>query len=632
MKVLYEDILKFLYEKPSIDLLSEKLFQLGHEHEINGEVFDMELTPNRGDCLSIFGLARDLNVFFGHSDYLKIYEENIEELDLDFANLSPEACPKISFLEIEIEDEISEYLPYIENFFTKLENHKVNFFTDVSNYLSYELGQPTHCFDKKNIINQLIFENKTCNQEFKTLLGSTVNIEDNNCVFSMNDEIISLAGVMGGMSTACSKKTRNVLVECAYFQPESIIGKSIKYNLSSDAAHKFERGVDISSQERVLRRFIKIVDEHANIKRIKIKTFKNNLDPKISLPIDVNKINKILGTTICNDDYLLYLQKLGFSTSKKNIEIPYHRHDIETHNDLAEEIARVIGYNNISSQPILLENTTKQNHDIVYYLSEYFINSGFNEVINYPFSSERQHISIRIDNPLDSNRRNFRTSLRESLIENLLYNERRQNDSIKLFEVSNIYSLENSDIKQAKKIGLIATGRVGNNYAEFSKKIDINYVENIIKKFDNIFTIEEISRSDLNTKKSDSIFYAEACIDDIDTKFFTNDGRKKHSINFIKYKPISQFPSSARDFSFSVDNLSKVSHIISYLNQISDDIIKDVFIFDFYKNNKTNSVKIGARFVFQSTKKTLSDEDIQNKVAEVLEPVLEIDGVTIPGM
>ena len=631
MKVLYKDLIKFISETPSKEILSEKLFQLGHEHEVHGEIFDMELTPNRGDCLSLIGIARDLNVFFGKSNHLEIFEDDIKSLDLDFKNLSQDACPKISFLEVEIDGKISEYKPYLKNYFSVLANNKVNFFTDISNYLSYELGQPTHCFDKDSINNQLVFENKTCNQELETLLGSKINIKDQNCVFSINNKIISLAGVVGGMSTACSSKTTKVLVECAYFNPELIIGKSIKYNLISDAAHKFERGVDISSQEMVLRRFIRIVQDHANIKSIKIKTFTNSVSRKNSIPINVDKINKILGTTLNDDNYSEYLQKLGFSVTNA-IEAPSYRHDIETQNDLAEEIARVIGYNNIPSQPIKFDNINKKNQDILTSLGIFMTQMGFTEVINYPFSSQKEKNCIVIDNPLDSNRQNFRTSLKESLIENLLYNERRQKDSIKLFEVSDIYSVENSSIRQVKKIGLIISGRLGNNYAEFSKKLDSKYLKNLLNEFNKNFNIEEISRDNLSTKKSDPIFYAEACVDDINSEFLKGEEINKPDINFIKYNPVSQYPSSTRDFSFAITNLSKVSEIINYFEQLSDETNKDTFIFDFYKNIKTNSIKIGYRLVFQSTTKTLSEKDIQKKVTEVLDPVLKMDGVSIPGM
>ena len=400
MKFIYQDLLNFLAEKPSKESLSEKLFQLGHEHEIDDDIFDMELTPNRGDCLSLNGLARDLNIFFGKAEPLKIFEGDIEQNNLNFKNLSPDACPKISFLEIEIESRSNTYKPYLENYFSLLGINKTNFFTDISNYISYELGQPTHCFDFDTINHQLIFENRNCDESFQTLLGSDIKLKGKNCVFSVNNKIISLAGVMGGMSTSCSIETKKVLVECAFFNPEVIIGKSVKYNLTSDAAHKFERGVDIQAQEKVLRRFIEIVTDHAVIKNFKIQTFEESQAKQNSIPIDVKKIKKILGTGIEEKEYLTCLSMLDFGIGDE-IVVPSHRHDVSSQNDLAEEIARIIGYNNIESKPLEISKKADEGFDNVKRLKNYLIKNGFSEVINFPFTKNEDGQSISIDNPLD---------------------------------------------------------------------------------------------------------------------------------------------------------------------------------------------------------------------------------------
>ena len=633
MKIHYNDLINLLSEKPSKENLSKKLFQLGHEHEIHNSIFDMELTPNRGDCLSLIGLARDLAVFYGKSNPIDLYGGDIESLEINFENLSPKDCPKISFLEIEIEESTDEYKPYLENYFNTIGVNKTNIFTDISNYISYELGQPTHCFDSESINTKLTFENRECNSTFKTLLNSEVTLQDSNCVFTMDGEIISLAGVMGGASTACSTKTKKVLVECAYFNPESIIGKSVKYNLISDAAHKFERGVDIASQEMVLRRFIKVTQDHAKIKSIKLKSITDGERQSITIPIDIDKINKILGTSLERNEYIKHLKGLGFKISNV-IKVPSYRHDIETSNDLAEEIARVIGYNNIKSVPIKLNKITNDsNDDKVTKLESLLVNNGFTEVINFPFTSKKEKESINIDNPLDSNRSSFRTSLKDSLINNLLYNERRQKESIKLFEISDIYT-KDIEIKHQKKLGLIVSGRAGNNHNNFSKKLDNKYLnELLLKDFsEDIFEITEIHRNNLKTKKKNKIYYVEISLEDIPKNFFLNLCANKKDINFVTYKPVSEFPSSKRDFSFSIHGLHNVKTVIAMLNEVTDDIIKDSFIFDFYKNDKTKIVKLGYRCIFQSNFKTLSDIEVNAKVEEILNPILKIEGVFIPGM
>ena len=632
MKIVYEDLINLLKEKPSKEILSEKLFQLGHEHEIHGEIFDMELTPNRGDCLSLLGLARDLNIFFGKSEVIDIFEDNFDILEIDFENLSPSDCPKISFLEIEIEETTDTYEPYLKRFLSVIGNKKTNLFTDISNYISYELGQPTHCFDAEKMRDKLIFENKDCNNNFETLLGSEIKLKDSNCVFTLDGKIISLAGVMGGISTACSTKTKKVLVECAFFNPESIIGKSIKYNLISEAAHKFERGVDIESQEMVLRRFVKIVQDHAKIKSIKFKSFIEDDIQRISIPIDVCKINKILGTSLNEKEYLDYLKALGFEVLNE-IRVPSFRHDIETNNDLAEEIARVIGYNNLESASINLKKIAEKYENRVAKIESLLVKNGFAEVINFPFTSKKEKKSISIDNPLDSNKTNLRISLKDSLVENLLYNERRQKDSIKLFEISDVYSKER-EIKQEKRLGLIISGRLGNNYNDFSKKLDDHYLNRLLNTYNSevIFEIIEIPRNILDTKKKTSIYYVEIGLDDIPEDFFLKLEYQKKSINFINYKSISEYPSSARDFSFLIENLDAVNKVINILEKAEDEIIENSFIFDYYKNNKTKTIKLGYRFIFQSKHKTLSDSEIKKVVNKILEPILEIDGVSIPGM
>jgi phenylalanyl-tRNA synthetase beta chain len=560
---------------------------------------------------------------------VELYKNDIKQLDITFKNLSPNDCPKISFIEIEIDGNIQNYQDYLESFFTFQEISKTNFFTDISNYISYELGQPTHCYEASKLNNELTFSSRECKDYFTTLHNENIQLEGINSIFTSNNEIISLAGVMGGKSTACSNNTKKVLVECAYFNPEAIIGKSIKYNIHSDAAHKFERGVDMMCQETALRRFIKIVEDHADIKSIKFKCFESKEYHEKHLPVDINKINGILGTEINNDDYVKYLELLNFDV-KNEIIIPSFRHDISTQNDLAEEIARVIGYNNIISAPLNLNRVNSVGDNKIANIKHYLITNGFSEVINFPFTSNASEDSISIDNPLDSNRRNLRTNLKESLVQNLLFNERRQKDSIKLFEVSNVYKKDTS-IKQNTNIGIIISGRRGHDYLNFSKTLNFDYLQNLLNKTNEIFHISEIPRNELDTKKKDKIFYTEITIDNIPENYF-DDFKGLHDHKFFEYKPISEFPSSTRDFSFSISETDKYTEVLHMLNNLEDEHLKDAFIFDFYKNEKLNEVKIGIRLIFQSLKKTLSEDEIQSSIAKLLKPIVNIKGVTVPGL
>ena len=641
MKIAYEHLIKFIPSRPSIENISEKFFQLGHEHEIENNIFDMELTPNRGDCLSINGLLRDLSVFYEITPNNEIYTDDIKSLDINFVNNSQEACPSISFLKIKIQGEVSAYKGIFQDYFDDLDVNKNNFFTDISNYISYETGQPTHCYDAEKVTSLISLETTIEKYEFKTLLDKTIKLEDENLVFVQNDEVINLAGVMGGSGTACSKDTKSVIVECAYFNPENVIGQSIKYDIKSDAAHKFERGVDPLCHEKVLRRFLKIVDEHATIKNVEI--FKRDYISHNSteIPFSIERINNILGLSCNSEELQDYLTKLGFNIDKNKIIAPSYRSDIKTENDIAEEVARVIGYNNIPTQPIKipkLSNTSAKNLELLENnIKTLLISEGFFEVINDPFVNHETNNSIKLDNPLDSGRKNLRINLEKSLIDNLLYNERRQQDSIKLFEITDVYYIDKKELKSKRKLGIICSGRVGKNYLDFSRKIDNKYLTNILEKFNKkiSFNPHLISRDELETKLNDKIIYLEIDLYELENYDFDILDVEKFILNkdnFKKYIPISSFPSSVRDLSFAVADKEKYHDLQNLLLDYKDILIKEIFVFDFYHNENKDEIKIGFRFVFQSNSSTITEGEVNKIMNEIIEKALSIPSVEIPGL
>jgi phenylalanyl-tRNA synthetase beta chain len=610
------------------------LFQIGHEHEIYGDIFDMEFTPNRGDCLSINGLLRDLAVFYTIDLKQSLYTKELNELLINFENLSESICPHISFLKLEIDQVPEIYKGPLGNYFLDLGLNKNNFFTDVSNYLSYETGQPTHCYDANALNGKLIFHEIEKKEEFETLLDKKINLTGKNAVFSLNDEVINLAGVIGGKSTSCSEHTKKAIVECAFFQPEAIIGKSIKYDIQSEASHKFERAVDPECHEHVLRRFINIVSEHANIKNMSIISYNYKNHQVHKLPLNVKKINQIIGINISEINYINYLTKLGFIIDEGFVKVPAFRNDIRTQNDLAEEVARVIGYDNISSINISIPKSDKPKYkDIENKLRYFLLDHGFYEVVNSPFVSMSSEEAIKVDNPLDSNREFLRTNVANSLVDNLLYNERRQKDSIKLFEISDIYTSD-GNIHKKRKLSLIASGRVGHNYEDFSKKINMDYISGLFQQIlpKEVFNFKLISRDSLDTKLKNEIISLEVDIDKIpsDALFYEEISRPPE--NFNQYRPISDLPSSFKDISYSIKDYSKAQELQDLLLNYQSDIIKNIYIFDYFNNIKKEEIKIGFRLVFQSTKTTLKSEQVELICNEIIQKSLKIKGISIPGL
>ena len=634
MKIHINHILKYLDEQVKINDLSDKLFQLGHEHEIiDDNIFDFEFTPNRGDCLSIIGILRDLKLFYKVKFHESLYEKEINKFPFNFHNNLKKKCIEISFLKLEIDELPKKYNGPLESYFDDLDNKKNNFFTDISNYISYETGQPTHCYDSKKLGEQLRLDklNKDC--DFKTLLDTSIKLSAGDMVFfNANDEVVNLAGIIGGKNTACDIHTKSVIIECANFDSESIVGKAVKYNINSEAAYKFERGTDPFCHDFVFKRFIHIVSEHANLKKIQLFSESSKNPTLKKIPFEYKKINQILGTKILEKDIKLFLKKLGFNLERNMIVVPSYRNDIDTINDISEEIARALGYNNILSKSFELPHKEDNYYDnYEFSIKTILINHGFFEVINNPFVSNGDKDSIKVDNPLDTNKSYIRTNLKQSLIDNLLYNERRQQDIIKLFEISDIYNSTNSAFTRV--LGIIATGRVGDNYKDFSKKINKNYISTIFKDYgSNINTnVEEISRKDLNSKHKSPICYLEIKLDLLKHIKYepTHTGNK---IEDKHYLPISDYPKSKRDISFLINDPSCFQDLEKIINSLKYEALKEIFIFDCYNNPDKKEIKVGYRFIFQMQNETITDELVNNIMEKIIKKATSVKSVSIPGL
>ena len=301
MKIHINHLKRFIKDDINADELSEKLMQLGHENTYQKGIFDLEITPNRGDCLSIKGILRELNNFYNVDPAFKTFDGKIEELDFNFINCTEKDCPVINFLHIEVDKIPSQYKSYLQSYFDELNINKNNFFTDISNYVSYEQGNPTHCYDLEKVGDQLVLEKLKEKESFKTLTGKNIDLCESDLVFTNGKNVLNLAGVMGGKSTSCNNDTKKVLIECAFFRPESLIGKSIKYGLNSEAAHKFERGIDSLMLENTLRRFISIVEDHTKITNLSLYQKVYQDYESRCIKNDKSKVEKILGVEIKDD-------------------------------------------------------------------------------------------------------------------------------------------------------------------------------------------------------------------------------------------------------------------------------------------------------------------------------------------
>jgi phenylalanyl-tRNA synthetase beta subunit len=219
------------------------------------------------------------------------------------------------------------------------------------------------------------------------------------------------------------------------------------------------------------------------------------------------------------------------------------------------------------------------------------------------------------------------------LVENLLFNERRQKDSIKLFEISDVY-LSSNGINKKRKLSVVASGRVGLNYEDFAKKINKKYLTALFQEIlpKEVFDFEILSRDLLDTKIKNEIVTLEVDIDRFSSNILSFKEISKSPKSFAQYSPISDLPSSFKDISYSIKDYSKTQELLDLLLNYKSDIIKNVYIFDYFKNEKQEEIKIGLRFIFQSKKATLNSAEIELVYNDIVTKSLGISGISIPGI
>ena len=272
-------------------------------------------------------------------------------------------------------------------------------------------------------------------------------------------------------------------------------------------------------------------------------------------------------------------------------------------------------------------------HNLEKYVSDFLRKKGFNEVINSQFSGINEKNCIVVDNPLDSNRKYMRTNLKDSLLENLTFNEKRQKDSIKLFEISDIYLSDGSgQIEKKKMLAIIASGRIGYNRRDFSKKINKNFIQNIFCDFDEklVDEILKIARHNVDSKSKDEIFYLEIELSRL-APYFKDYELSNETNKFVKYSDISEFPSSTRDLSVLVGRIEDIEKVSKIIDDHNASILVDRFLFDFYENKEKNQIKVAYRLIFQSKENTLGDKDVDKEMNKMVSKIIEIKNASVPG-
>ncbi|KKL92119.1 hypothetical protein LCGC14_1887890, partial [marine sediment metagenome] len=450
--------------------------------KLNDVAIDVDLTPNRSDCLSIKGLAREVGVL--NSLALQSPQINpVEALHSEVPDIrvdAPEGCPRYLGRILRNVDLQAKTPLWMQEKLRRSGIRSIDAAVDVTNYVMLEQGQPMHAFDRDEIGEGIVVRMALPAEKLVLLDGQEVELTDKTLVIADREKPIAIAGIMGGEHSGVSPKTRDLVLEAAYFDPITLAGKARHYGLHTDASHRFERGVDYeltrAAMERATRLMMDIVGgEPGEIVEV---TSAEHLPKERTIDLRSQRLADVLGLEIDRATVEEILIRLGLGIAKllKNgwrIKVPSFRPDISIEEDLIEEVGRIYGYNNLPvTEPTGSLGLTVNEEAIrpISAIRDYFVSHGYQEAITYSFVDPKvqaqidpEREGIALANPISSDLSVMRTSLWSGLLKTVSYNQNRQQSRIRLFETGLRFLQNDERIDQQPMLAGVV---VGSQYPE----------------------------------------------------------------------------------------------------------------------------------------------------------------------
>lgn len=450
---------------------------------LDDTIFEIKLTPNKADCLSVFGMARETAAITGAPltalDIRPVRVELDDTLPVRIA--APDLCGRFSGRVIRGVNARAKTPQWMVERLERAGQRSVSALVDISNYVMFELGRPSHVFDLDKIHGGIEVRWGKRGETLKLLNGNTVELDETVGVIADDRQVESLAGIMGGDSTAVTLDTTNIYLEAAFWWPDSIRGRARKYNFSTDAAHRFERGVDYATTVEHVERITQLILEICGGKAGPIDDQAVNLPQRAPVTMRVSRANRIIGVTIDADEIAGIFTRLGLPFERDgdvfSVTPPSHRFDIEIEEDLIEEVARIYGFEKIPARPPVATSEMRATHETqrsIHTIRHALAARDYAETVNFSFVDaewERDFAGndnpIRLLNPIASQLSVMRTTLFGSLIAVLRHNLNRRADRVRVFEAGRVF-LADPSVKageltvegyaQPKRVGALAYG------------------------------------------------------------------------------------------------------------------------------------------------------------------------------
>ncbi|MBK8815180.1 MAG: phenylalanine--tRNA ligase subunit beta [Methylococcaceae bacterium] len=637
---------------------------------LNDSLIEIDLTPNRADCLSVEGIAREV-ALLNRMDWKPIEVKQSETGHQNILPISIDAsasCPRYLGRLIKGIDPKAETPLWIQERLRRSGIRSLGPVVDVTNYVLIELGQPLHAFDADKLNGGINVRSANEGESLVLLNGQTISLDSKALVIADERQALALAGVMGGSESAVSDVTQNIFLECAFFTPRSIAGEARRFGLHTDSSHRFERGVDFTLQRRAIERASQLIIEIAggSVGPVSEVKEESHLPKRPSVYLRRQRVEKMLGIALPDSEIEDIFQRLGMEIDKSGegwaITPPGFRFDIAIEADLIEELARIHGYNQIPNHSLLmraaLSNATETMLDIDR-IKDVLVDRGYQEAITYSFVDEQiqlaiapQDNQIKITNPISSDLSVMRSTLWCGLIKAALHNLNRQQKRIRFFETGlRFLNINGETRQQAMLSGLILGNLHPEQWAEKNRKVDffdlkadvqalfslsgasIRYVPGEHSALHPGQTAEILSVTGEKigvigmlhpTLEKQLGFETQVFLFELDQNLLLGKA-------VSKFKPLSKYPSVTRDLALIVKESVSADDIIASIKSNGEETIQEIVLFDLYRGKgiEDNSKSIAVSITLQNFSQTLTDSEIDATFSRILQTLTNTIGAKL---
>lgn len=618
---------------------------------LNDNIIELGLTPNRADCLSVEGVAREVAVLnklaFQQPASPTVAVAHQETLEIQVE--APDACPIYLGRLIKGINPGAITPLWMQERLRRCGIRSLSPVVDVTNYVLLELGQPLHAFDAAKLSAPIVVRSSRAGESLSLLNDQTIELDGEALVIADQQQALALAGVMGGSTSAVSNETQDIFLECAFFSPLNIAGKARQFGLHTDSSHRFERGVDFTLQQRAIERATQLIVEIAggNVGPVNAVVSQAHFPARLPVKLRSQRIQKVLGLSLTNDEVSTLFKGLGMQVAEHaegwDITPPGWRFDIAIEADLLEEIGRIVGYNNLPSSSLLMRTelgTAPEARLTLERLQDCLVDRGYQEAITYSFVDADMQAAvapddefIRIQNPISSELAVMRTTLWCGLLNAAQYNINRQQTRVRLFETGLRFVRQDGETKQQKMLAGLALGSVyTEQWGEKTRNIDFFDVKADIEALLRL-TARDISfkaslHPALHPGQTAEIIDAEANAIGLfgmlhpnlekqlgfDSPVFlfeiSQDAILQRAVP--KFSALSKFPSVRRDMAVLVRQNISADALIHCITSSQEPAVREVSIFDIYqgKGIEDGFKSVALSLILQDFTQTLTDSEI----------------------